>query len=126
MSSNLFNLVLSQEKSIDKIVDIKNVANLESIAVQGYRKAVERANQEVGNPTLVFISVLMRTVDTTHAENRRWQFEGAGVVEHILVGCTFRTTVRAVKLERALFTDALAFQSRVDGFVPGAVGAKIE
>ena len=57
----------------------------------------ERPDQEMGDPALVFGAELVRPIDAAHAEHRRRQAEGAGIVEHILVGGALGAAIGAVK-----------------------------
>jgi hypothetical protein len=62
----------------------------------------------------------MQTVDATHAEHDGGQPECAGIVENILIGRTFGTTVGTMKVKRPIFTYT-GSQAGVERLIPGAV-----
>jgi hypothetical protein len=96
-----------EQHRVDQVVGVEHVAHLQTVTVDRQRPTLERCNQKVGDPSLVLGAELVRSVDAAHTEHQGPQAEGAGVVEHILLGDSLRTTVRAVELEAAGFADAV-------------------
>ena len=62
-------------------------------------------------PTLVGITILMRTLDTTHPQNYGAQTEGPRIVNHVLVRRALRASVGAAELQAPAFVDPLSCKS---------------
>ena len=75
----------------------------------------------MGDPALVLGAHLARAVDAAHAQHRGRQAEGAGVVEHVLVGRALGAAVGRVEVERPVLADAV----RADAGVARRVGVAL-
>src|SRR3954469_11118153 len=84
---------------------MQRVAHLQAVAVNGDRSALDRLQEEVSDPALIFIAKLARTVDAAHAHHGRTQPEHARVVAHVLVGCAFRASIGTMEVERRFLAD---------------------
>src|SRR4051812_3305086 len=111
-------MLLGQEERVYQVIHAENVPNLSPVTVQGDRPAFERANKEVGNPTLVLGPELVRAVNAAHPEHDRRYAEGPCVVEHILIGRTFGAAVGAVEVERPGLTHPGLAEPGIHWFVP--------
>src|SRR5206468_3049382 len=66
----------------------------------------ECLDQEMSDPTLVFVPALMRSIDAAHAEHGGFETVCPRIVQHILIRGSFRASVWGMKVERAILTDA--------------------
>src|SRR5687767_14960779 len=106
VAGQLLHVLLGKQKRVNKIVDDQDVTHLFAVAVNRYRFAVERSNDEVRDPTLIFVAVLVRPVNAAHAKDERRNSIGPRVLNDVLIRRAFRATVRTMKVERAVFGDA--------------------
>jgi hypothetical protein len=88
-----------------RVIHMQDVAHLVPIAIDGDRLALQRTDEEMGNPALVFGSELPLAVDAAHAQHRRRHLIAAGIIEHILVGRALRAAVRRVKFDWPALAD---------------------
>src|SRR5437763_9384648 len=88
-----------------------------AVAIQGDRPAFQCADEEVCDPALIFGAELMRPVDAAHSEDHGRQPKGSRVVEDVLVGSTFGTSIRAVKIEPLIFANPTAGNRFIDWLV---------
>src|SRR5689334_13832744 len=98
-------MFLRKQECVDQIIDKENVAHLHAVAVDRDGLAGNGTNHEMRHPTLIFVSILVRTVDATHAKDERGNPVSARVIDDVLVCCAFRTTVGAVKIEWPVLAD---------------------
>ncbi len=77
----------------DQIIDVQDVADLLSVAINGHRPTLDRSNGEPGEPTLILYAILVRAVDARLPENHRLEIVNAGVVNRILIPGSLRTAV---------------------------------
>src|SRR5690625_2987319 len=126
-AADLVHLLLGQLHRIEQVVDKKNVANLATIAVDRDRFSSHRLQEKMGDPTLILRSELVGSVDAAHPENGRGTIERSRIFENVLIGGSFRTSVRSLELERPRFADSVLPNSLIDRLVtfflllPGAV-----
>src|SRR5919204_1376376 len=67
----------------------------------------------MGNPALILVSVLVRTVDAAHAEDDGRQREAGGEVEDVLVSAALRAAVRRPEGQRPRFVDSVVAQPSI-------------
>src|SRR5271165_6848613 len=89
-----------------QVIDVQQIAYLQTIAVDGDRSFEQRCDREPGNPSLVLDAELPLTVDARLAKDHRRDAVDTPVVMYILVGCAFAAAVRRVKVKRTVFRDA--------------------
>src|SRR5271165_4864490 len=89
-----------------QVIDVQQIAYLQTIAVDGDRSFEQRCDREPGNPSLVLYAELPLTVDARLAEDHRRDAVDTPVVMYVLVSRAFATAVRRVKIERTVFRDA--------------------
>src|SRR5690606_2368747 len=117
-SAQSIDVLPSAHERVDELVDVEDVANLLSVAVDGDGLAAPGADQKMGDPPLVFGPELARLVDAAHSEDDRAEPERLRVVEHVLVGGPLAAPVRAVERESSRFGDPTGLELLVDGHVP--------
>ena len=77
-----------------EVVDIQQVAHLLAVAIDCERLAGRDRQHEVGDPALVFIAELARSINARHAKHDGAQLVDACVIVHVLVGGALRATIR--------------------------------
>lgn len=104
-----------ERRPVDRhhVAHVQDVAHLPSVAVERDRLAGERPDQEVGDPALVLVAHLARTVDAAHPHHRRRDAEAAGVVEDVLVRRSLGAAVGRVEVEGPGLADAAPAQVRI-------------
>ena len=107
MAGNLRQVVFGQQERLDQIVHVEQIANLPAVAIDGDRQVLLCSNEEVRDPTLIFGAVLMRPINTAHAENRRVDPIAACIVQNILIGGALRAAIRTMEAERVGLVDAV-------------------
>ncbi len=112
--------------SFDRIVDEEQIAHLPPVAEDRDRFARQNTQEKMGDPALILGAHLAGTIDAAHPHHRGRQAERARIVEHILLGCTFRTAVGRVKLERAFFRNAAAAQDFVARLICLFIGRELD
>jgi hypothetical protein len=106
-----------QLHGVEQVVDEQDVANLAAVAVHGDGLTGHGPHEEVGDPTLVLVALLVRAVDAAHAEHQGGQAEAPGVVEHVLVGASLGASVRAAELQGTSLADPVVPPGPVPRFV---------
>src|ERR1051326_2700922 len=112
-SGDMVHVLLRKQECVNEIFDEEDVAHLVSVAINGERHLLERPDEEVRDPSLILSSELMGAVNATHAKHDRPAVERSRVVEHVLLGRAFGTSVGSVKRERPRLRDA----GSTDGFI---------
>src|SRR5271165_3912263 len=88
-----------------QVIDVQQIAYLQTIAVDGDRSFEQRCDREPGYPSLVLDAELPLTVDARLAEDHRRHAVNTAVVMHVLVSRAFAAAVRRVKVEPTVFRD---------------------
>jgi hypothetical protein len=115
LSAATLDVAIGANIGFDGVRDVENVANLPAVAEDGYRFSREAADQEVRNPALIFVAALPRSVNATHAKDSCGDMKRACVVDDVLIGRTFGTSVGCVKIEALAFINAEFSDLRISG-----------
>ena len=58
-----------QHESVDEVIDKQQISNLLSISVDDDQTILKRSNEEVRNPSLIFVAKLMGSIDAAHPKD---------------------------------------------------------
>src|SRR5689334_21292304 len=111
---------LRQQKRVHQVVHKEQIADLHAIAVEEDGLPLDGADQEMRHPALVLRPHLVQAVNATHPKYDCRQTESTSVIEYVLIGCAFRTAIRAMKIQRALLVDP-GSRGGIHGLVTRAV-----
>ena len=92
----------------DRIRDMQGIAHLQAVSVNDNRLVLDRLEQEMCDPALIFGSELARPVDAAHAQDRGAQAKYPRIVAYILISRSLGTAIRTVKIEDGIFRHAFA------------------
>src|SRR4051812_38956246 len=82
---------------------------------------VQSLDKKKSEPALILRAALVGSVDAAHAEDDCGKAEGAGIIEHVLVGRAFGAAVGAVEIEALIFRNATAADVAIDRLITFAV-----
>src|SRR5690606_794144 len=94
LAADRIHLLHRAPESFDQIVDKKRVADLSAISVEGDRLLLERPQNKMREPALVFVSELMNPINAAHPEDGRADSKRIGVVQDVLIRGSFRAAIR--------------------------------
>src|SRR5262249_49781006 len=97
----------SETQGPDEILDKQHVPDLLAVPINRQGPSGRRCNDEMRQPSLIFVAELPRAVDATHSKDHRWQVIDSGVVAHILVSRPFRAAVRGMEVQRPRLGNAM-------------------
>src|SRR5690606_22819246 len=100
LSTDGVNVLPRCNECVYQIFHKENIADLFSVAKNGKLFLLYGIDREMGDPTLIFVATLMRTVNTTHPKYSRFNSKCPGMIDDVLICGAFRATIRTMKIQR--------------------------